>query len=403
MPLNLPTRGFSFPHVGNGDATTVAVADEVHVQIDLNHCKDAEKEEDVRVPIIDDLKESLPKRDGKPYLSLFVLTHPDLDHCRGFKRLLEEVTIGEIIHTPRIFREYETKEALSDDALAFREEADRRRKKTVEVGGDPGAGHRLRVVGYDELFKEDRYKDFPEEYRHSAGNTISVIDGEEVGGVYEMFIHGPLHDEHAGDRNDSSLAFQIVLKSDGGTELKALFFGDRTASKIWRVVEETQNHGNDKEGRLDWHVMLASHHCSKYALFEKDGDGVAQPHEELISVLTDGALTDDGAWIVASCKAVDDDGNSAFTDGDGDLPPHTKARDRYESMVETMDHFVCTGERPSTDAPEPVVIEVTDEGVQRIEPADDKAESKRSKGKRAFGAPAVIGGAMPSRRIVDHG
>ena len=135
MPLHLPARGFSFPHVGNGDATTVAVReDEVYIQIDLNHCQDAEKEDDPRIPIIDELKEALPKRDGKPYLSLFVLTHPDLDHCRGFKRLLDEVTIGEIIHTPRVFREYEKAEKLSDDAQAVRKEADRRRKRRRSPG-----------------------------------------------------------------------------------------------------------------------------------------------------------------------------------------------------------------------------------------------------------------------------
>lgn len=404
MPLNLPARGFSFPHVGNGDATTVAVIeDDVHIQIDLNHCQDAEKEDDVRVPVIDDLVEALPQKDGKPYLSLFVLTHPDLDHCRGFKRLLKEVIIGEIIHTPRIFREYESKESLSEDAQAFRDEADRRRKKTIEAGGDPGAGHRLRVVGYDELFQEDRYKDFPEQYRHSAGNTITEIDGRDVGDVYEMFVHGPLHDEHAGDRNDSSLAFQVVLTSDGGAELKALFFGDRTADKIWRVIEETRNHGNDDAGRLDWHVMLAAHHCSKYALFYKDKDGEVQPHDDLISALTDGALTGDGAWVVASCKAVDDDGSSAFTDGAGDYPPHTKARGRYESMVETLGHFLCTGEQPSTSAPEPVVIEVTDDGVRLAEPEGEREEAERTSGKEAFGAPAVIGADRPSRRAVDHG
>lgn len=408
MLLNLPDRGFSFPHVGNGDATTVAVKkDEVYVQIDLNHCQDAESDDDPRVPIIDELIEALPTgEDGKPYLSLFVLTHPDQDHCRGFKRLKEEVTIGEIIHTPRIFREYENGKdcVLSDDAKAFRDEADRRRKRTVEAGGDPGAGHRVRIVGYDDLFEEDRYKDFPTEYRHSAGNTITEVDGEDLGDVYEMFMHGPLRDEHGGERNDSSLAFQLVLRSAGGTELKGMFFGDRTADKIWCVVEETKQHGNDKEGRLDWNVMLSSHHCSKYALFVKDENGVAQPHEDLIEALSEGALLDGGAWVVASCKAVDDDGNSAFTDGDGDLPPHSKARARYESMVDSVDDFACTGEHLSTDAPEPVVIEVDDEGIRLVGGEGDSDEGERSEpaAKEGFGAPAVIGGGLPSRKTIEH-
>ncbi|MEL6445671.1 MAG: hypothetical protein AAFR95_13175 [Bacteroidota bacterium] len=410
MPLSLPSRGFVFPHVGNGD-TTIAVLkeDDIVALVDLNHTKKSEDDDDPRMAVIDELIDVLPRdKDDNPYLALFVLTHPDEDHCRGFERLLDEVVIGEIIHTPRIFREYEDNEKLCADAKAFRKEADRRRKRTIEQGGDPGAGDRVRIVGYDDLFQEDKYKDFPEEFRHSAGNTITEVDGNDVSDVYEMFVHAPLRDEHAGERNDSSLAFQMVLKSDNGTQLKGLFFGDRTAEKVWRVIDETRKHDNDKEGRLEWHVLLTPHHCSKYGLFEKDDDGNLQPREDVIDALDDGALTDEGAWCVASCKAVDDDGNSAFTDDDGDLPPHSKARERYESMVESVDDFLCTGEEPDTDAPEPIVFEVVDDGIRRVEEAteeDDEqaSENEATTSKAGWGAPAIISPARPSRRTIEHG
>lgn len=405
MSLNLPARGFSFPHVGNGDATTIAVVeDEVYIQVDLNHCSGAEDDDDPRIPVIDDLKKELRVGDdGKPYLSLFVLTHPDLDHCRGFERLLKEVTIGEIIHTPRIFREYEKQSELSDDAKAFRNECDRRRKKTVEAGGDPGAGHRVRVVGYDDLFQEDRYKDFPTAYRHSAGDVITEVDGEELSDTYEMFVHGPLRDEHAGNRNDSSLAFQIVLTSDNGEHtLKGLFFGDRTAPKIRSVINETQRHGNDKEGRLEWHVLLTPHHCSKHALFEEDEDGVQRAQSDIINTLTTERL--DPGYVVASCRAVDDDGNSAFTNGKGDDPPHEKARRRYESMVASKDDFLCTGEQPDTDRPEPIVFSVADTGIERKEETTsargDEAKHGVSPG---WGAPAIAPKKQPSSKPIEHG
>ena len=409
MSLNLPPRGFSFPHTGNGDATTVAVLHgSVYVQIDLNHVQGAESADDGRAPVIDDLIEALPSMDGRPYLSLFVLTHPDQDHCRGFARLLDEVTIGEIIHTPRIFREYEEREdgTLCADAQAFRDEAHRRRKAAVAAGGDPGPGDRVRIVGYDELFQEDAYKHFPTCFRHSAGSLITEVDGRDVSGVYEMFVHGPLRGEHGGARNDSSFAFQLVLTSDGGVPAKALFWGDRTADKIWSVVEQTRAHGNEE--RLEWHVMLASHHCSKYALFVKDEAGEVQPHDGVIGALEAGALRHDGAWVIASCKAVMDDGASAFTDGAGDLPPHSKARGRYESMVGENARFVCTGEHPTTAAPEPIVLEVTDAGVQLVaapEPRTDPAPSKvaPSKAAAAWGAAVVVSTPSAPRRTIDHG
>ena len=404
MSLNLPSRGFSFPHVGNGDATTVAVLEgSVYVQIDLNHVQGAESDEDGRSPIIDDLIEALPTdEDGRPYLSLFVLTHPDQDHCRGFARLLDEVTIGEIIHTPRIFREYEEQEdgTLCADAQAFRDEAHRRREAAIDAGGDPGAGDRVRIVGYDELFQEDDYKNFPTCFRHSAGSLITEVDGQDVSAVYEMFVHGPLRGEHGGARNDSSFAFQLVLTSDGGVPLKALFWGDRTADKIWSVVEQTRAHGND--ARLEWNVMLASHHCSKYALFFKDDQGVLRAHDDLIDALERAALLSDGAWVIASCKAVHDDGTTAFTDADGDLPPHTKARERYEAMVASASDFRCTGEYPTTKAPEPVVVEVTDDGV-RLAVTAPTAAPRTGTVKPAFGAPAILPATMPSRRTIEHG
>jgi beta-lactamase superfamily II metal-dependent hydrolase len=44
--------------------------------------------------LVDELVAKLPQRDGKPYLSCFVLTHPDQDHCRGFADLLKRVVIN---------------------------------------------------------------------------------------------------------------------------------------------------------------------------------------------------------------------------------------------------------------------------------------------------------------------
>ena len=80
------------------------------------------------MPIIDHLVELLPKRNKEPYLAAFVLTHPDQDHIQGFAELLKRVQIGELWHTPKVFRDQSDQETICDDAKAFRKEADRRRK-----------------------------------------------------------------------------------------------------------------------------------------------------------------------------------------------------------------------------------------------------------------------------------
>jgi hypothetical protein len=74
------------------------VSEDEIVQIDLNDTLLAVNEDNERIPPVDELFAKLPKRGGKPYLSCFVLTHPDLDHCRGFADLLKRVVIGELWH-----------------------------------------------------------------------------------------------------------------------------------------------------------------------------------------------------------------------------------------------------------------------------------------------------------------
>ena len=110
-------------------------------------------------PSSDELVKHLPKKDQRPYLAAFALTHPDQDHCRGFAKLLDEVDVGELWFTPRVFLEYKTD--LCEDAKAFKKEAERRVKKTIDAKGDPGAGHRVRIFGYSELLEEDKFTELP--------------------------------------------------------------------------------------------------------------------------------------------------------------------------------------------------------------------------------------------------
>jgi hypothetical protein len=80
------------------------------------------------------------------------------------------------------------------------------------------------------------------------------------------------------------------------------------------------------------------------------------------------------AYVVASSK-------SEFTDGDGDNPPHKKARRRYEEIVES---FVCTHEHPNEEAPEPVAFGFLEDGFDHVPPEGE------SRGKDATGLSAAV-------------
>src|SRR4051794_14812005 len=104
---DLPDQGVVIWPVGTGDSTTIVV-DGAHVlQVDLHDQAAADEDDAVVAPVIDRLADVLPLMSGgRPYLSVFALTHADLDHCRGFGDLLDsDVVIGELWATPRLWRE----------------------------------------------------------------------------------------------------------------------------------------------------------------------------------------------------------------------------------------------------------------------------------------------------------
>jgi len=198
---------FLFWPVGCGDTTAIVVSETEVVLVDINDKAMADEDDNEHIPVVDELVAKLPKHDGKPYLSCFVLTHPDLDHCRGFADLLKRVTIGEIWHTPRIFREYEDTNELCDDAIAFREEAHRRAKLSIDANGDPGAGNRVRIIGYSELFEPgERYVGFPKRFYTRPGQVIAEVDGVNTSDRFNVFVHAPFKDGLADARNETSLA-----------------------------------------------------------------------------------------------------------------------------------------------------------------------------------------------------
>ena len=336
MAFELPARGLVFWPVGNGDSTTIVVDSETSLQIDLNHLEKSDDNDDAGWAVVDELLEHLPRVNGRPYLSAFALTHPDQDHCRGFVRILDEVDIGELWFTPRIFREY--KKDLCDDAEEFKKEAERRVSQTVKVKGDPGAGNRIRVFGYSELLEEEDFNEFPEDRLTVPGNELTVIDEKDVSGEFRAFVHAPFKDDDAAERNDTSLGMQITLY-DGSEGLRALLLGDLSYPIIKRIFKVSE--ADD----LAWNVLLAPHHCSKAAMYWKDEADEEETLKKHIVEEMDLASLDPNR-LVSSSNSV------PSSNKPGDNPPHVKAKTQYETIT---DSFLCT-----MDQDDPVVAEIED-------------------------------------------
>ena len=340
-----PQSGFAFWPVGNGDSTTIFVSESVVIQIDLNHTEEAESEDSCRAPIVDELADLLPQIDGKPYLSAFVLSHPDEDHCRGFAQLLERVTIGELWVTPRVLREF--KKELSESAKAFKDEAERRVKETI-CGRGEDAGNRVRIIGYDDLLQDEEYLGFPEERLTVPGNELSEIDGESLDDEISVFIHSPFKEDSSGERNDTSLGIRVELRNEA-TKLRGLFLGDLS----YPVISSIFCRSADED--LEFDVLLAPHHCSKSVMYHSSEDD--RPPELKAEIMEKiESLKGEGAFIISSSEAIPD------TNQKGDNPPHAKAKVRYQERVEAK-HFICTLEH-AEEAGEsiPIVVEGSLEG-----------------------------------------
>lgn len=350
MNFKFPDTGIVFWPVGTGDSTTIVIdKDNTVLQIDLHHLSKSEDADEEHVPVVDELVRLLPKWNGRPYLAAFALTHPDKDHILGFSDLLDCVDIGQIWHTPRIFRENNAD--LCDDALAFKEEVERRRKITMEKGDDTPSLDRVLIIGHDDIFADGKYKNFPERWRACPSDIVTEINGIDHSLAFEAFIHAPFKDGSSGERNETSLALHITV-SNGGGQGRLLLFGDLSYPTLRRIVDKTRD--KDREERLDTDILLAPHHCSKSVMYWKDENDEKEVLKQDILDDFDEMIGDDGR-IISSSEAD-------FSDKKGKNPPHLKARHRYEEIVASEHHFICTHEYGG-----PVSFEISKEGCILLE------------------------------------
>lgn len=339
--------------VGTGDSTTLVLKpNELVMQIDLRHLEKADDDEEPEWPILDYLINALPKRNGKPYLAVFALTHPDKDHIQGFAELLHKVHIGELWHTPKIFRDNEDDgEPMCEDAMAFRREAHRRRDAILANPSQVKSGDRLRVIGHDDILNEAAYRGLPDTAKSRPGDLVTLINGTNLRGHFEAFIHAPFKLDQEDSKNNTSLSLNVVLW-EGKAHGQFFFFGDREYLTIKRIFETTEQGGNTDY--LGWDVMLCSHHCSKCVMYwREEGEEQATLRSDIMGFFA--KYSREGAFIVSSS-------HSDFTDAEGDNPPHKRARRSYEAIVEAG-HFICTHEYPTKSNPHPLVFTVDGNGL----------------------------------------
>ncbi|MBK8945359.1 MAG: hypothetical protein IPM32_08830 [Ignavibacteriae bacterium] len=347
MGILKPDRGIIFWPIGNGDSTTICITKDTVAQVDLHHMEKSNERDDPHVAIIDELIKILPRKDNKPFLSAFILTHPDKDHIQGFNELLKKVKIGEIWHTPRVFREYN--KDLCDDAISFKSEVKRRAKIMIEKNGNVTDGDRVRLIGYDDYIKENKdYKDFPQKFISVPGSSVEEINGVDHSDVFRAFIHAPFKEDSENDRNETSLAMQVRLINDKCC-CNFMLLGDLSYLTIKKIYERSDSKD------VKWDVLLSPHHCSKKVMYWKGENDVEEKlKQDILDDLKKSGEKD--SYIIASSEPI------PTTNKTGDNPPHAKAKNRYEEIVSK--EFICTMEHKGEDEPQPIVFELDGDNLK---------------------------------------
>jgi hypothetical protein len=168
-----------------------------------------------------------------------------------------------------------------------------------------------------------------------------------------------------------------------------LFLGDVSYPTLMQIFEQTHNHNND--GMLSWNVLLAPHHCSKKVMYERNGEGRDVLRQDAMDELQKCQLT--LGYIVASSSEF------PASNSPGDNPPHIKARNRYEEIVNT--EFLCTAEHSTPENLRPIIFTVNDKGITLV--IEDYKISEGARATLAAAVDAARGRAAPPTAKVGFG
>ncbi|GJL61739.1 MAG: hypothetical protein NPIRA04_03930 [Nitrospirales bacterium] len=365
MALNNLTN---FP-VGNGDTTLIEV-DEKTILTDVNYRMGAVDPDEDEYDFAPDWQKACLVSFKDYRLSVFVLTHPDVDHLRGFTELfycgdpdtyknrksgdeklilVEEMWISPHAEAPN----YET-----DDSKLMFKEIDRRLALRGTTSGEKD-GNRIKTLDTDG--------------DHKTGSLTANISWEVLAPTLDEANIEDEEDspEHASS-NDSSLVIRWMLKVDGGVT-RVLIAGDATV-EVWDRIWNDYKRNTD---RLKRHILLAPHHCSRGVMARKQEDDSYEFSDDALRALDQ---FDGDGFVVSSSKKVK---------RNDDNPPSWEAKQKYLGMLKKAkekehENRFLNPDTHKDDKPEPVVFDLTKSGPVL------KTAGTASFAKNSLGSGAVI-------------
>lgn len=308
---------------------------------------------DVKADLLKELKKDGL---GRPFVDLFISTHPHDDHCKGFAENFyhgevddydkdknkDEIIIEELWITPRGLNNN-----LSSPAEDIRKEAKRRRKLYDDDKNFTGSkGNYLRIIGYD------KDKEFDSRYCYVPGKLVTTVHGSSLSWL-EIFIHAPFKEDvetskKYDNKNATSVVVQFGFKIDGYTGYKSrVLMGGDAEHEIWQHILD--NNADDE--KLKWNIFLAPHHCSWSFFNNSDNKKEIKPSADVILNKQIG----NSAHIIASSNEIKNDNNN---------PPCYEAKLQYIKKLKSgSSHFLNTATHSKVgNIPQPIVFKINENG-----------------------------------------
>lgn len=357
-----------FP-VGNGDMTLITLIDDTNILIDVKIRGAADDPDDDTCDVASELRKRIKTDDkDRPYVDVFVLSHPDEDHCTGLQKHFhlgkpedykdeppegeeKKIFVREIWSSPMVFRRASKNHTLTPDAKAFNKEAKRRANLYKEkYGVGIVNGDRILIIGEDE--NPEKTKGL-EGILVKEGQIINNINGSYSTAAW-MRVLGPFpkqdeEEEKSLAKNHSSIIIQFHIAADSTHSDACLFLtGGDAEVAIWKKLWEKYKYSTDC---LKYDLLQTPHHCSWHVLSSDSRKDCKDPK---VDADAKSALSqaNEGAIIVSSSKAIKDD--------DSD-PPCYAAKQEYLTISKG---FKCTGEYPNETTHEPMEFIIAADGVQ---------------------------------------